>query len=161
MRVSPSITIQRSEIEEQPANKLGYIAQIFRGTSGLSAAAAEMTGDVVSKRAAPPFPAAVLRITGPSYYCQDLAKMFREIYGIPEEYIKIVNKPATTFEKSSEYLNTAKVDIEYFPLDVGAKTITVQFTLVDALLAAKQAIDVEFGRRIGRTLPKCLRRSAS
>jgi len=142
MRVSPSTEIRRSEMDEQPRNKLTYISQIFKTTVGVGGMPTQMAGDVVVKRVAPPWPGAVLQIEGASNYARELAEKFETIHGIPQSYTKVIPKKAESFE--SDFLNQAKVSIEYFPKPPGTQTIGVHFSVRDAFNVVKESFNVEF-----------------
>lgn len=144
MRVSPSIEVQKHEIKNiQPGNKLGYIAAIFKSTVGISMPATQMTGNVVSKRADPPWPGAVLQIEGPTHYVRDITNQLETFHEVPQRFIKEISKPATSFNNVGGYFTSAKVSIEYYPMPARTKTIGIQFSIADAFGILKDSLNVD------------------
>lgn len=144
MRVSPSIEVQEHEMKNMLAgNKLGYIAAIFKGTVGIGMPATQMTGDVVSKRVDPPWPGAVLQIEGPTNYAWDIVKQLETFHGVPQRFIKVISKPATSFNNVGGYFTTAKVSIEYYPKPARTKTVGMQFSIADAYNMLKDSLNVD------------------
>lgn len=144
MRVSPSIEVQEHEMKNmQPGNKLGYIAAIFKGTVGIGMPATQMTGDVVSKRVDPPWPGAALQIEGPTNYAWDIVKHLETFHGIPQRYIKVISKSATSFNNVGSYLTTAKISIEYYPKPATTKTVGIQFSVADAFDMLQDSLNVD------------------
>jgi hypothetical protein len=144
MRVSPSIEVQEHEMKNMlPGNKLGYVAAIFKGTVGIGMPATQMTGDVVSKRVEPRWPGAVLQIEGPTNYAWDIVKQLETFHAVPQRYIKVISKPATSFNNPGGYLTTAKLSIEYWPKPAGSKIVGMQFSIADAYNMLKDTLNVD------------------
>ena len=140
MRVSPSIEVQENEMKNMlPGNKLGYIAAIFKGTVGIGMPATQMTGDVVSKQVDPPWPGAVLQIEGPTNYAWDIVKQLETFHGVPQRFIKVISKPATSFNNVGGYWNTRHVTADGLERTFALNHLA-SFLLTNLLLDLSNAI---------------------